>query len=106
MRAVRARLIRTPWLIKSNQHQRRASSSFSPKPLLCLPVSLGTTNRIAPQFRQFSLLCFCEIEGEEIFKLNFTFLKFVYIQFTALQQIIAIARCKEAKFKVAKRHPS
>ena len=79
MRAVRARLIGTPpWLIKSNQHQHRASSSFPPKPLLCLPVSLGTTNRIAPQFRRFSLLCFYEIKGEEIFKLNFTFNLFTY----------------------------
>ena len=51
--------------IKSNQHQHLASS-FSPKPLLCLSVSLGTTNRIAPQFKRFSLLCFCEIRGGEI----------------------------------------
>ena len=64
--------------IKSNQHQHLTSSSFSPKPLLCLSVSLGTTNRIAPQFKRFSLLCFCEIKGGEIFKLNFTFNLFIY----------------------------
>ena len=51
---------------------------LSPKPLLCLPVSLGTTNRIAPQFRRFSLLCFCEIKGGEICKFNFTFNLFTY----------------------------
>ena len=51
---------------------------FSPKPLLRLSVSLGTTNKIAPQFRRFSLLCFCEIKGEEICKFNFTFNLFTY----------------------------
>ena len=64
--------------IKSNQHQNLASSSFSPKPLLCLSVSLGTINRIAPQFKRFSLQGFCEIKGGEIFKLNFTFNLFTY----------------------------
>jgi len=63
--------------IKSNQHQH-LTSSFSPKPLLCLSFSLGITNRIAPQFKRFSLLCFCEIKGGEIFKLNFTFNLFTY----------------------------
>ena len=51
---------------------------FSPKPLLRLSVSLGTTNKIAPQFRRFSLLCFCEIKGGEICKFNFTFNLFAY----------------------------
>ena len=64
--------------LNQHQHQNRASSSFSPKPLLCLYVSLGTTNRIAPQFKRFSLLCFCEIKGGEIFKLDFTFNLFTY----------------------------
>ena len=62
-----------PWLINEiMKHQHRASSFITPKPLLCLSVSLGTTNRIAPQFRRFSLLCFCEMKEGETFKLNFT----------------------------------